>query len=580
MKSPCWISIVCCCFVAGNTSTFARGGHGGGGGGGHSAGAASAATGGHAHPGAVSTSNGGLTGNVNGGQPFGSNIVGGTPSPFGGGIPHQSSGGPATFNNSPAFGPATSAVHTNGFGGSRQFGVEHGNVNGGSHQAGMNSNLTTGFGTSHHPGQGQSGNISNSGGNLGFAPQFGGQLHFGRNTENSFHHDDRTNNIGLSRSQAANAGHAHSHGNGTWKYGHVTSSHSGSGTIVRQVNNQAGGQPFFWGSSGLGSGSWGQGSLIYGSGYLGYMNPYYSNNDLSGFYNYTQPILVSNTPSQTMTSKAPNLGQRLLNAAVAAFLQEDYESALEIANRGIEEFPSDAVFHEFRALVLFAKRDYQQSAATIHAVLAVGPGWDWTTLISLYRNADVYTSQLRALETHVKQNPDDGAIRFLLAYHYLTDGYPEAAARILRRVVTLVPNDRVAVDLLKMVSKPQESTSTDAVPQPTPEAPSTETSSITTQILPTSLVGTWNATRTDGSTFTLKLTDEMKFSWSFAHQQQPTQSFDGAYSLQGSLLSLESQVRGSFVAQLKSIDGARFNLKVVGAPEEDPGLDFGQTNGR
>ena len=60
--------------------------------------------------------------------------------------------------------------------------------------------------------------------------------------------------------------------------------------------------------------------------------------------------------------------------------------------------PTDAVLHEFRALVLFAMGDYRQSAAVVHSVLAVGPGWDWTTMSSLYPDPNRYTQQLAALE--------------------------------------------------------------------------------------------------------------------------------------------------------------------------------------
>ena len=42
------------------------------------------------------------------------------------------------------------------------------------------------------------------------------------------------------------------------------------------------------------------------------------------------------------------------------------------------------------ALCLFALGRYDESAATLYAVLSVGPGWDWTTLIGLY--PDVSTS--------------------------------------------------------------------------------------------------------------------------------------------------------------------------------------------
>ena len=57
------------------------------------------------------------------------------------------------------------------------------------------------------------------------------------------------------------------------------------------------------------------------------------------------------------------------------------------------------------------------------------PGWDWTTLCSLYADVDTYTEQLRALEHYVTANPNAIEARFLLVYHYMTSGHGEAAAR-------------------------------------------------------------------------------------------------------------------------------------------------------
>ena len=92
----------------------------------------------------------------------------------------------------------------------------------------------------------------------------------------------------------------------------------------------------------------------------------------------------------------------LFNAAQTAFYSGDYDGALKSVNDAIALAKNDAVLHEFRSLVLFAQGKYQESAAAIHSVLAVGPGWDWTTLISLYPSVDTYTQQLRKLEEAVK----------------------------------------------------------------------------------------------------------------------------------------------------------------------------------
>ena len=99
--------------------------------------------------------------------------------------------------------------------------------------------------------------------------------------------------------------------------------------------------------------------------------------------------------------------------------------------------PNDATLHEFRALVLFAVGKYDLAAGPLYAVLSVGPGWDWTTMAGLYPSIDVYTAQLRKLEAFVTANPSSTAGRFVLAYHYLTQGHIDAAVAQLKEVVAL-----------------------------------------------------------------------------------------------------------------------------------------------
>ena len=326
---------------------------------------------------------------------------------------------------------------------------------------------------------------------------------------------------------------------------------------------------------GWGLGGWGLGSLIYNSGYLGYSNPYYSSGGWSG-YNYSQPITVSyNSPVTVVDNSADaensiNSSDQIFNNAVAAFQQNDYDAALDITNKGITQFPDDAVLHEFRSLVLFAKQDYQQSAATIHSVLAVGPGWDWTTLIGMYSDASIYTTQLRALEAITKSNPDDAATHFLLSYHYLTCGHTDAAARHLQQVVTLMPGDRVAADMLKMIAKP---TADELAKAPSPDA-SEATQPEAPAIDPKSLAGAWHATREDGSAFGLNLTNDSAFTWSFARKGQAAQEFGGTYSMEGNILALERKDGGSLIAEITSADASKFNFRMLGAADDDRGLNF------
>src|SRR5262249_23519728 len=137
--------------------------------------------------------------------------------------------------------------------------------------------------------------------------------------------------------------------------------------------------------------------------------------------------------------------------ARAAFLEGNYPEALKLTDAAVALLPHDAVLHEFRSLVLFALGRYAASAAAIHAVLDVGPGWDWTTMSSLYPSTDVYEKQLRALEA-ARRKEKTAALYFLAGYHYLTGGFPDPALRQFQKAAELQPRDTVAAALVASLS--------------------------------------------------------------------------------------------------------------------------------
>ena len=147
-------------------------------------------------------------------------------------------------------------------------------------------------------------------------------------------------------------------------------------------------------------------------------------------------------------SLASDQATQLLDAAAAAFGQGDYTGALAQCDQAIAKLPNDPLLHEFRGLTLFALHRYKEAAGTIYAVLSVGPGWDWTTLVSLYPDIDVYTQQLRDLEQYVNAHRDEADARFLLAYQYLTCGHTDAAASQFKAAVELDPKDQLSAQLL------------------------------------------------------------------------------------------------------------------------------------
>ena len=213
-----------------------------------------------------------------------------------------------------------------------------------------------------------------------------------------------------------------------------------------------------------------------------------------------------------------------------------------------------------------------------------------------YTSTAIYTQQLRALEDFARQNPDDAASRFVLAYHYMSGGYQEDAARKLNEVVQLMPKDHVAAELLKMSQAKPADSGNAPQPQP-PETAAIQPGQVQPQVQPgqvppaptrpaptgpaidaATLIGTWNAKRDDGAAFTLVLNQDNTFSWKFSqpdgNQKDNTQQFSGKYTLEGDLLALERQEGGSLVAQVTQDKSGNFNFKLLGAPQQDPGLDF------
>jgi tetratricopeptide (TPR) repeat protein len=355
-----------------------------------------------------------------------------------------------------------------------------------------------------------------------------------------------------------------------------------------------------WGYGGWGWNSWGYSPLWYNSGYYGYYNPYCSGPLVLGstVIDYSQPIVVAQGTTTTPVSEeavddpATAGAMAEFDAARAAFLNGDYRAALSGVDRALQQIPDDGVLHEFRALVLFAQGDYQQAAATINSVLAGGPGWDWETLRGLYPDVPTYTAQLRALEAYARAHQTEAFPRFLLAYHYLTTGYTDAAVEQLKRVVALQPGDTVAKQLLTSMSPdsqvpapaPAPASDPTLPPQPPvagdgpavpPAPPAAEEHTVARPVTTESLVGDWNASREDGSTFALTLDKEGAFTWKYAGNGQDN-SLKGKYTLAKDLLILEPDSGGAMIGRLSSAADGQFHFQLVGGPPGDPGLTFKQ----
>ena len=319
--------------------------------------------------------------------------------------------------------------------------------------------------------------------------------------------------------------------------------------------------------------AWGVNSMSYLFGYSNYSNPYYvAGDDVSGV-NYSEPLISASDSSEgeSQSPAVPQASSDAFDQARSSFYNGDYQSALDSVNQALVSMPKDASVNEFRALVLFALGKYQEAASVVYAVLAVGPGWDWTTLSSLYSNVDAYTEQLRRLEEYCRNNPNDAAAKFLLAYHYITCGHNEAAVRQLQLVLKLDPNNQVATQLVQMMGSPQQG-ATDATA--TPPAPPQEKPVPPDQLISAdNLVGKWSAKGQGDSTFTLDMTADKKFTWAFTSGGK-TQTIQGVYAIDNNNLALEPSSGGTMVGTLTKKGDKAFHFAMVGAPAGDPGLNF------
>jgi tetratricopeptide (TPR) repeat protein len=302
----------------------------------------------------------------------------------------------------------------------------------------------------------------------------------------------------------------------------------------------------------------------YGYGASPYMNPYAMGGgqvaDNSVGPNYSQPLDTSAPPPDTPPPADPNTSP--IAQARQAFQGGDYTTAYQLTQQALGQMPNDATLSEFLGLILFAQGNYEQAAAPLYAVLSAGPGWDWTTLISNYADASVYTKQLRGLEAFVRANPRSAQGQFVLSYHYITQGQGEAAVKHLKAVVALQPDDNVSAQLLRNLEPPSPGASDPAAPAPSVD--------------PSRLNGTWTAKVPPDAKITLTLSDDANFRWVFAPPGKDPMTIQGTYELADGVLTLNGKDTpgGPLVGKVTVADDKHMTFKAVSGPPKDPGLEF------
>jgi tetratricopeptide (TPR) repeat protein len=376
----------------------------------------------------------------------------------------------------------------------------------------------------------------------------------------------------------------------------------------------------YWGGGQWGWGNWGGpmgiwsftrwsfGPVYYVSGYGQFRNPFLAGQKvpLKPFLDYGKPI--ENLPdddepaaksassaaqgsdakdaaaesteeiiSYVVKSPEVKAGLKLFDAAADAFRKKDYDLALEKTDDALEQLPYDSAIHEFRALVLFAQGDYPQAAATVYAVLAVSPGWDWTTLSSRYDDQEEYARHLRQLEAFHKQNPDSAVAAFLRGYHYTTCRHTEAAAKNLQAAARLLPDDALIPRLATLVAGAAEKSDASSVPAAPAEAPSQPAKdNSSNQNLPpikkAKLAGQWQAFRGGTTSITLTLRDDQQFVWA-ATRDGKTRLIAGPYAFEGNVLFLYGG-SGTLIGGVQPRPAGSINFTLLDNAPADAGLDF------
>ncbi len=301
-------------------------------------------------------------------------------------------------------------------------------------------------------------------------------------------------------------------------------------------------------------------------GYMPYANPYAygASPAMAVPYDYSQPIDTTSAPAD---DSVVNPALTLFDAGRASFLQGDYTNALQQTDQALAKLPQDTTLHEFRGLCLFALGRYDEAAATLYAVLSVGPGWDWTTLIGLYPGIDAYTQQLRALEAYCSGHSDSATARFVLAYHYLTQGHTDAAVGVLKQVVALKPSDTLSTRLLRQLDPSQD--------QPVTASATASASADATPPQGATLSGTWAARPSADTAITLTIPPgESTFTWQVVTSQGRTQQFTGACTYGDGLLTLAQDKGPALVGRVSWTDASHMTFRIVGDGPGDPGLSF------
>jgi hypothetical protein len=154
----------------------------------------------------------------------------------------------------------------------------------------------------------------------------------------------------------------------------------------------------------------------------------------------------------------------------------------------------------------------------------------------------------------------------VLAYHYLTEGYLDAAADFLKQVVALKPSDTLSAKLLEQLDAGRQNKSgTEPAPAPVPAD--------TTPPEGATISGTWTAQSTPDTSITLTIQQGGAFLWQVTEKDQ-TRQFSGTATFGGGVLTLAQDKGPVLVGRVNWKDPTHMTFRVIGDGPANSGLSF------
>jgi len=164
------------------------------------------------------------------------------------------------------------------------------------------------------------------------------------------------------------------------------------------------------------------------------------------------PYTTASPSGETPAAVSPeerNAAADYYAQAREAFASGDYRNAMRLAGHAAVDDPEDPSIHVLVMLAMFASGDHRGAAMEAHGLAAMGRIPDWDMLLDFYgNNAEPYANHLRALEKFVGENASDPDGHFLAGFHYMMEGYRDAARDEFLAALKLEPRDELAAQLL------------------------------------------------------------------------------------------------------------------------------------